>query len=60
MWDASEYATYYTLKVDDMGTIDSGCCSVSIIVSRGWHIFSLTASNESGTSEPTILRARIK
>ena len=59
-WDASEYADYYTLKVDDMGTIDAGCCQVTIIVSRGWHVFSLTASNESGTSLPTTLRARIK
>jgi hypothetical protein len=59
-WDPSEYADYYTLTVDDMGQINAGCCQVSVIVSRGWHTYSLTASNESGTSEPTILRARVK
>jgi hypothetical protein len=59
-WDAVEYATYYTLTVDDAGQINAGCCSVSVIVNRGWHIFSLTASNESGTSDATILKARIR
>ena len=59
-WDAVEFADYYTLTVDDAGIIDCGCCQVSVIVSRGWHTYSLTASNESGTSEPTVLRARSK
>ena len=51
---------HYTVTVDDFSQIEvpaSQClpnlCSVKLTISNGAHSFSVTASNLTGTSEPT-------